>query len=158
MQKMLAAELRQEAGRIAHDNALVKRRTTITGGINSLITGALTAHYKESVMSDSKKSTNKVRKPFLVAAQARTNIRDSRHSARATNQRNPWFLAQADAAQGAAVVLAVLTILPMRAHGQFGIDLAAILAALQKMQSLMSTYICRAAQDHQPVRAERGEV
>ena len=27
MQKMLAAELRQEAGRIAHDNVLVKRRT-----------------------------------------------------------------------------------------------------------------------------------
>jgi hypothetical protein len=43
MQKMLAAELRQEAGRLAHDNALMKRRTTITGGINSLITGALTA-------------------------------------------------------------------------------------------------------------------
>jgi len=44
LQKMLAAQLRQEAGRIAHDNVLVKRRTTITGGINSLITGALTAH------------------------------------------------------------------------------------------------------------------
>jgi hypothetical protein len=43
MQKMLAAELRQEAGRVAHDNVLLKRRTTATGGINSLITGALTA-------------------------------------------------------------------------------------------------------------------
>jgi hypothetical protein len=43
MQKMLAAELRQEAGRVAHDNVLVKRRTSATGGINSLITGALTA-------------------------------------------------------------------------------------------------------------------
>jgi hypothetical protein len=43
MQKMLAAELRQEAGRIAHDNVLVKRRTAATGGINSLIIGALTA-------------------------------------------------------------------------------------------------------------------
>ena len=43
IQKMLAAELRQEAGRIAHDNVLVKRRTAATGGINSLITGALTA-------------------------------------------------------------------------------------------------------------------
>ncbi len=43
IQKMLAAELRQEAGRIAHDNVLVKRRTTAAGGINSLITGALTA-------------------------------------------------------------------------------------------------------------------
>jgi hypothetical protein len=43
MQKLLAAELRQEAGRIAHDNVLVKRRTAATGGINGLITGALTA-------------------------------------------------------------------------------------------------------------------
>jgi hypothetical protein len=42
MQMMIAAELRQEAGRIAHDNVLVKRRTTATGGINSLITGTLT--------------------------------------------------------------------------------------------------------------------
>jgi hypothetical protein len=43
MQKMLAAELRQEAGRIAHDNVLVKRKTAATGGIKSLINGALTA-------------------------------------------------------------------------------------------------------------------
>ena len=43
MQKMLAAELRQEAGRLAHDSVLVKRRTASTGGINGLITGALTA-------------------------------------------------------------------------------------------------------------------
>jgi hypothetical protein len=43
MQHMLAAELRQEAGRIAHDNVLVKRRSTSATGINSLITGALTA-------------------------------------------------------------------------------------------------------------------
>jgi len=43
MQKMLAAELRQEAGRVAHDNVLVKRRSTATGSINSLVSGALTA-------------------------------------------------------------------------------------------------------------------
>ena len=42
MQKMLAAELRQEAGRIAHDNVLVKRRSSSTSGINSLIFGSLT--------------------------------------------------------------------------------------------------------------------
>lgn len=42
LQKMLAAQLRQEAGRIAHDGVMIKRRTTSTGGINSLITGALT--------------------------------------------------------------------------------------------------------------------
>jgi hypothetical protein len=41
MQKMLAAELRQEAGRIAHDNVLVKRRAAAVGDINKLISGSL---------------------------------------------------------------------------------------------------------------------
>jgi hypothetical protein len=41
----------------------------------------------------------------------------------------------------AVVVLAVIAILPTRANGQFGIDTAAIMAALSKMQSLMNTYI-----------------
>ncbi len=41
MQKMLAAELRQEAGRIAHDNVLVKRKATSAGDINNLVTGTL---------------------------------------------------------------------------------------------------------------------
>jgi hypothetical protein len=41
LQKMLAAELRQEGGRIAHDNVLVKRKATATDGINNLVTGAL---------------------------------------------------------------------------------------------------------------------
>ena len=42
MQKMLAAELRQEAGRIAHDNVLIKRRATSTGNLNQFVAGALT--------------------------------------------------------------------------------------------------------------------
>jgi hypothetical protein len=39
------------------------------------------------------------------------------------------------------VALGIVAILPKNANGQFGIDTAAILAALSKMQSLMSTYI-----------------
>ena len=42
IQKMLAAQLREEAGRIAHDNALIKRRAQAAGGINNVIHGALT--------------------------------------------------------------------------------------------------------------------
>ena len=42
MQKMLAADLRQEAGRIAHDNVLVKRRATSIGNLNQFVSGALT--------------------------------------------------------------------------------------------------------------------
>ena len=40
-QKMLAAELRQEAGRIAHDNVLTKRKASAAGAINNLVTGTL---------------------------------------------------------------------------------------------------------------------
>jgi hypothetical protein len=39
------------------------------------------------------------------------------------------------------LTLALAVFVPLRAHGQFGIDSAAILAALSKMQSLMQTYI-----------------
>lgn len=42
MQKMLAAELRQEAGLLAHSNTLMKRRAQITGNIGNTITTALT--------------------------------------------------------------------------------------------------------------------
>jgi hypothetical protein len=41
----------------------------------------------------------------------------------------------------AAVVLGAAALLPTGAKGQFGIDTAAIMAALSKMQSLMNTYI-----------------
>jgi len=141
MQKMLAAELRQEAGRLAHDNALLKRRTTITGGINSLITER-SRRVKESLMTDAKKSTNKVRKPFFwqrrhdpssVAATLSSSVTPAKTEGR------PWY--RPTLLKFAVVLLAALTILPVKAHGQFGIDVAAILAALQKMQSLMTTYI-----------------
>jgi hypothetical protein len=42
IQKMIAADLRQEAGRIAHDNVLVKRRTQNTGSITNTINTVLT--------------------------------------------------------------------------------------------------------------------
>ena len=41
MQKMLAAQLRQEAGRIAHDSALMKRRSQSVGSIGNTISTAL---------------------------------------------------------------------------------------------------------------------
>jgi hypothetical protein len=41
----------------------------------------------------------------------------------------------------AVVAFAVMAVLPTRANGQLSIDMAAIMAALSKMQSLMSTYI-----------------
>ena len=51
----------------------------------------------------------------------------------------PWY--RPTLLKAAVLGLGVLAILPPRANGQFGIDTAAILAALSKMQSLMNTYI-----------------
>ena len=92
-------------------------------------------------MSDSKKSTNKVRKPFVWRRKQEptSEIPAFGQGYEPAQSKRSWR--RPALLKVAAVVLAVLTILPMRAHGQFGIDLAAILAALQKMQSLMSTYI-----------------
>ncbi len=51
----------------------------------------------------------------------------------------PWY--RPTLLKAAVIALAVTAILPTRANGQFGIDTAAILAALSKMQSLMNTFI-----------------
>jgi hypothetical protein len=93
-------------------------------------------------MTDAKKSTNKVRKPFFWQRrrepwpEAETLI-PCVETAR--SEKRPWY--RPTLLKTAAVAFAVLAILPFKAHGQFGIDTAAILAALSKMQSLMSIYI-----------------
>jgi hypothetical protein len=56
-----------------------------------------------------------------------------------TRTERPWYRSPVVKIGGAA--LCVLLIVPNHARGQFGIDTAAIMAALSKMQSLMNTYI-----------------
>jgi hypothetical protein len=51
----------------------------------------------------------------------------------------PWY--RPTVWKATAVAAIALMLLPGRANGQFGIDLAAILEALSKVESLMSTYV-----------------
>ena len=93
-------------------------------------------------MTDPKSNPNKQRrsffwqrKPILMPESAKL-VNPVEGSPR---KAHPWF--RPTLLKAAVVVLAVLAILPKTANGQFGIDTAAILAALSKMQSLMNTFI-----------------
>jgi hypothetical protein len=93
-------------------------------------------------MTDPKKNPNKQRRSFLW----RRNPIPVSNRERLTNQPEPklrdtqkWY--RPTLLKGAVVAIAILAVLTRSANGQFGIDTAAILAALSKMQSLMSTFI-----------------
>jgi hypothetical protein len=93
-------------------------------------------------MADMQNKTNKLRKPRFwcrrepIAAEAGRLA-----SAIEADQPkdHPWWRPTVWKAAGLAVV--ALMLLPGRANGQFGIDIAAIMAALSKVESLMSTYV-----------------
>lgn len=93
-------------------------------------------------MTDPKKNPNKQHRSFFWRRKFRPLQELAKHteSAAATKSNaQPWY--RPSLLKVAVVVLAVVAIMPTRANGQFGIDTAAILAALSKMQSLMNTYI-----------------
>jgi hypothetical protein len=94
-------------------------------------------------MTDPKKTPNKVRRPFFRLRKLRPTVKSTKPLPgldAAQPQGRPWY--RPTLLKTAIVALALLIILPTRANGQFGgIDTAAILAALQKMQSLMNTYL-----------------
>jgi len=93
-------------------------------------------------MTDTKRTPDKVRKPFFwwkrqTAPEAVKRASESGIDIQPLKR--PWY--RSPALKVGGVALGVLLIVPKYAHGQFGVDTAAILAALSKMQSLMNTYI-----------------
>jgi hypothetical protein len=93
-------------------------------------------------MADFKRSPNKQRKAFfwrrkplepLESAEAVIGLEVAQRVA------GPWY--RPTLLKAAVVGLGLLAILPTRAGGQFGIDMAALLAALSQMQTLMNNFI-----------------
>jgi hypothetical protein len=93
-------------------------------------------------MTDPKKNPNKRRKLFFWRRKALLFPelpKPSYGTEDAQCEAPRWY--RPSLLKVAVVALAVAAILPTRANGQFGVDVAAILAALSQMQSLMNTYI-----------------
>ncbi len=93
-------------------------------------------------MSDTRKKTNKLSRPFFWRRRERVVI-DAAKFAQKTEELQPregkWYSSTVWKAVATGIV--ALMLIPSRAHGQFGIDVAAILAALSKVESLMNTYV-----------------
>lgn len=93
-------------------------------------------------MADPTKSPNKVRKSFFSTRREVDERESTTPITRVdtTEQvKTKWY--RPSVLKVVALVLALVVMMPTHARGQFGIDTAAILAALSKMQSLMSTYL-----------------
>jgi len=91
-------------------------------------------------MTDTKKSPMKLRKPFFWRRkQQQPEPSKTMPDITATHPVRRWY--RPTLLKTVMVALALVIIVPTHANGQFGIDTAAIIAALQKMQSLMSTYM-----------------
>jgi len=93
-------------------------------------------------MADMNNKTNKMRKPFFWRRRepiAAETVRLAQSTETDQPKDHPWYRPTVWKAVAVAVIALMLT--PGRANGQFGIDLAAIMAALSKVESLMSTYV-----------------
>ena len=93
-------------------------------------------------MTDPKRTPDKVRRPFFwwkrqSAPEAIKPILVSDTDTQSLKR--PWY--RSTVLKIGGVAFGVLLIVPNHARGQFGIDTAAIMAALSQMQSLMNTYI-----------------
>lgn len=92
-------------------------------------------------MTDPKKNPNKRRRSFFWRRKPQLPLEPPKPAPveDGSSAVQPWY--RPTLLKVSLVVLGALAILPTHANGQFGIDTAAVLAALSKMQSLMNTYI-----------------
>jgi hypothetical protein len=91
-------------------------------------------------MTDLKRITDKIRRPLFWRRKERPTGESPKSTAASSSQiRRRWFHATGIKVAGAALFVSLF--LPAAAHGQFGIDLAAIIAALSKVESLMSQFV-----------------
>lgn len=92
-------------------------------------------------MAEAKRTTRKVRRPFFWR-QVRQQEQERpmlAPSFEPEQEKPAWY--QRTFLKCAAMLFVALLLIPKGAHGQFGIDIAAIVAGLSKIESLMSKYV-----------------
>jgi hypothetical protein len=93
-------------------------------------------------MSELNNKTNKLRKPFFWRRKEPSAVETVRlASTIELDQPKDHLWWRPTVWKAAALAVVALMLIPGRANGQFGIDIAAIMAALSKVESLMSTYV-----------------
>lgn len=93
-------------------------------------------------MADLKRITDKIKRPiFRRRGQPPSDAEVLRVQAPTSEaaKQHKWY--RSGYLKLAAISLGLTLFLPSAAHGQFGIDVAAIIAALSKVESLMSSYV-----------------
>jgi hypothetical protein len=90
-------------------------------------------------MPDLKRITDKIRRPLFWKRTLPTESKETSSAATTTKPPRKWYTPTF--LKIVPVFLFALLFVPRAAQGQFGIDLAAILAAISKVESLMSTYV-----------------
>ena len=93
-------------------------------------------------MTESNKKTNKLWKPFFWRRRecfAPPAPKPAPNIGFEAPEEHLWY--RSTVWKTAAAILLALLIVPSRAHGQFGVGIAAILAGLSQVESLMNTYV-----------------
>ena len=99
-------------------------------------------------MPDTKRNTSRLPKPFLWRRKERVPPDAAKLAPSIETEpqpEHPWY--RPTFLKTAAVILVALLLMPGSARGQFGADIAAIMAALSKMQSLMNKYMATPLKD-----------
>lgn len=90
-------------------------------------------------MPDLKRFTDKIRKPRFWRRKPSVNTTESANQEERQRQPRKWYTPTF--VKAVPLLLIALLFIPKAAQGQFGIDVAAILAGLSKIESLMSSYV-----------------
>ena len=96
-------------------------------------------------MPDLKRITDKIRKPLFWERKAPVEIKELLSYEQSPHPPRKWYTLTF--LKTVMLLMVALLFVPKAAHGQLGIDVAAILAGLSKVESLMSKYVAAPLKD-----------